>query len=230
MSNAWKPRSISGGASSPVDEIKSVLGKISGKNYDALLGKVLTTTILESEIDKAAPESPVDDSRDMELMNPIVDAFMRNIKCENETSSNVDIYANLFIDIKKGWTGRHGSTMVKLFNNHLGSFIKEYLEKTEKSPKDNLEMNTVAKFIGLLYMKNEVPGLYIMKVMEGFYGTSIENLNVVARILKTVISKLKTEPYFKAKLEKKYRTLMENEMNSHGGAFKFLVEDILKTW
>ena len=230
MSGTWKPRSLTGGATSPVNEINSVFAKISSKNYVPLRDKMLTITILEDPETEEAISSPGVEIRDTELMKPVVDAFMRNLKLLNDNSPVIEIYTNMFIDMKKGWKGRHGKILEKLFNRELEISIREYTKKEEKEVKDNLEIYTLAKFIGLLYDKGEVPGLYVMKVLEIFYGTNINSLNVVARLLRVIISKLKTDPFFKAKLEKKYRTLLDSQMHSHGGSLKFLIEDVFKEW
>ena len=224
---AWKPRSVVGGAPSPVKDFKDVLSKITSTNYDAMLRKAYTISVLENPADSSR-----DFMKDKELMEPIVTSFIRSIQSYNETDAQIEIYTDMFIDLSNSWSGAHGKTLMVIHNTMIADLISKYVNTESPEEEFSLKTFSLCKFLTLLYIKNKVPGLYIMKVLEILFGRSEEHsVKLFAKVLNNTISNLKSDPFFQAKLSKKYRNFVEEVVNgSDRGPIWYIMESVLTKW
>lgn len=233
MTDTYKPRFLTGDASSPLRVFNSIMMRIAEPNYNALIDKALKLEVLENI--SIVDISERCQTKDTEMMFPIGNAIIKGIRRCNEKDPQIDIYSNLFIDMTNKWSGCQGRVLMRTVNTELGTLISEYASEigADKGAalENSLKMYSVMKFLCNIYSKGKIPSLYIMKVMESFCKDDEVNFSIFIRLLSNSIDTLKNDAFFKAKLEKKYRTFITAVLEKRcTGANRFTVQCVLAKW
>jgi len=206
-------------------KLNGIMQKLSPSNFDALVEQARSIKVFADEAFPVTNEST-------EMMKPIVDVIIKNIKICNETDVQNDIYAKMFCDLSRSWNGNQGTIFTSLVNNELWFILNEYSAAKEISPEYKLQIYSVVAFIARLYKHDGVSGLFVIRVLELFCKNEDNTIPVFAKLLLNTFDKLSKEAWFKGKLVNKYHKLIEDYVaENNSGIIRFLMVQLLeKKW
>lgn len=210
---------------SPDRMINNIMGKMSPQNFDALANYAKAIEILDE------PERLKLKAEDLEKVKPVANKLIINVMECDEKGNLVETYSKFLYEMTTNPTiKRQGRALMMMVNEEISSVIGSYSEKKENTLEDTLKLYSVIKFIGHLYQLNHkaVPVDYILMIADQF--CSVEQINVLGRILCQNLSKLLTEEAFNAK-SSVYRKVVEDSVaGENRGPMYFLLKDMLAKW
>jgi hypothetical protein len=235
-----------------VRTFRSTLSKLTVLNYGKLVVQLLNIDVLPEDPKDLSSEK-VQEMRitDTKAMNDIAKIFINQVKISFKTDKNLKnenrevktaygedsvlLYANLATDLKNKWSGRQGRVF---FECLLVEIVKFFNQHYENPGPDNLDRNSVIRFVSFLCMndKKPIPVLFALKICETFDRLNVNDVGLRIKFFTYLLPMFRDNNIFKATYEKKYldffRSVAEDkisEIKEKSLVFK-CKDDILSRW
>lgn len=182
----------------PLKKIRSYLNKITDRSFDKITEEILRINLLEESSDPT-------DTKNQELILPVVKTFLSNICVFERNEETMNVYVKLFCKMKNKWSGIQGDLLMQIMMIELKKFFQQYAKdsiESEESKNDKKRNSCfkLCRFISLLYNEEAIPFTLVAAILNTFRKPNKLYLEVFCKIYSDCQKKLYNEPTFKEKV------------------------------
>jgi hypothetical protein len=161
-------------------------------------------------------------------MIPVAKKFINIFNGVSDKTDYAENYMIFYTKIVKDWNGCHGKVFARCFLTELFTYLNEN-SKTFKDDKPINKIYSIIRFCCALYNEGHIACPFIIKLIAMFMGEIEYQVNILVRIFRWSLSKLKNEKPYTDKFGPQYRIFFQNLYdNEKAGINRFEIKnDIL---
>jgi hypothetical protein len=205
----------------PLKKIRSYLNKITERTFDKISEEILRINLLDS----------TDDSKNLDIMLPVVKTFLSNICVFERNEEAMNVYVKLFDKMKNKWSGVQGEVLMQVMMKELKNFFQNYAKsnETEIDEKKRNSCFKLCKFISLLYIEGSVDFTLMVAILNTFRKIDKFHLEVFCKIYNDCQKKLYSETIFKEKVFPTFNDFLQTSSKSTSlePMHRFMCQNIL---